>query len=135
MRFLLRLTIVLGAIVIFSGSLTSQARAQDFGTLFQKAEQLEKEGKKQDALNEYNSIVRNNQGKNAEVTAEALYRGGLYASGKFITTDSDRWQGEDLALRWWKQLEKEFPDSAAAKRLTAEGHLDRLKAEIDKRNS
>src|SRR5204863_1982246 len=85
MRFSLRwarMAIVLAAIVIFSGGICGSARAQEFDSLFAKARQLEKDGKKQEALREYDSVYRS-QGSNREGAAEALYQGGQFASERF----------------------------------------------------
>jgi YidC/Oxa1 family membrane protein insertase len=152
MRLLLRVAIALGAIVIFSGG--PAARAQDFGTLFQKADQLEKEGKYQDVLREYGEIVRNNQRTNPEAAAEALYRGGQFAQdpkrygltaeerkqGKTASPDMQR-QGEDAAVQMWKQLYDQFPNTKAFAKIDrpqpgqTRSLFDKLKDKIDRRNS
>jgi YidC/Oxa1 family membrane protein insertase len=141
MRRLFRLTIVLAAIVIFSGSFISAAQAQISDVPFQKAVQLEKEGKKSEALDEYSQIVRENRGKNSELVAEALYRGGLFARDRYGGTLSEKHQAEEVAWQMWKQLRDEYSDTEAYKKISEprsdapEGLLAALEQQIDRRNS
>lgn len=158
MPSLSKLAIVLGAIVIFTGCVVSDTRAQKppaqvrtgspanaapasaapaiDESVFAKAKQLEAEGKNQDALKEYSRIVHDNSRSNPELAAEALYRGGLYASSdRYSQLPSQREQGQDVAVQLWKQLVNEYPNTRAAQRLEKDGRLQAVQAQIIKRNS
>lgn len=140
MHFLFRLTIVLGAIVIFSDIPTS-AHAQEMEQVFARAIQLEKEGKKQEVLNAYETIFRNNR-NNPEIAAEALYRGGLYAAYRSGTTEDEKKHGKRMAVQhWWHQLLHDYPNTRAAAELTKptrdrpRGQLAAVEDELDRLNS
>jgi len=140
MHFLLRLAIVLGAIVIFSDIQTS-ALAQEMEQIFARAIQLEKEGKKQEVLNAYETIFRNNR-NNPEIAAEALFRGGLFAAYRFGTTEDEKKHGKRMAVQhWWHQLLHDYPNTKAAAQLTQptpempRGQLAAVENELDRLNS
>ncbi len=141
MRASFRLAIVLGAIVIFSGGTAATSSAQQFDTLFAKARQLEKDGKRREAVREYRQ-VSSDQHRDPEAAAEALYQAGLLASQGYGTTPELKEGGEAEAVEiWGKQLAIQFPNTKAFKELTGgspgspEDKLFVLQTEIDKRNS
>ncbi|MCC6730358.1 MAG: YidC/Oxa1 family membrane protein insertase [Chthonomonadales bacterium] len=150
MRRLFPLTIVLWAMVFFAVYGRPRAAAQGTPQTppgaagrpeapaapadpLARAHQLEQDGLYQDALNEYNRIVREQRKARPEVAAEALYSAGRYAATKPT--------GLDQAHQMWRQLRDEFPKTAAARRLTTptdnmpDGPMAGLEKRIDRRNS
>ena len=111
-------------------TITTQAR-------FAKAELLKKLKSQQEALDEYAQIVKENRGKDAEHAAEALYRGGLYASGPdFPGTITQKNHALDTAYQLWRQLRDEYPNTAAARKIAGpNGPMQDLMDRIDRRNS
>ncbi len=111
-------------------TITTQAR-------FAKAELLKKLRSQQEALNEYAQIVKENRGKDAQNAAEALYRGGLYASSPdFPGTITQKNHGLDTAYQLWRQLRDEYPDTPAARKIEGpNGPMQALMDRIDRRNS
>ncbi|MGC8667387.1 MAG: YidC/Oxa1 family membrane protein insertase [Chthonomonadales bacterium] len=108
--------------------------------IFAKALKLEQEGKKEQALTEWVSIARAHR-NDPELAAEALYQAGLYAWRRFGTSYADKIRGQDQAVQLWKELDLEYPDTQAYRKLTAPlpgfptGQLGQLEHEIDQRNS
>lgn len=112
--------------------------------LFQKAHEQEKAGLYKEAYQEYDKIVRANQRTNPEITALALYQGGLFTRDgvRYGGTDEGaKHDGQKLAVQMWKRLLQDFPDTASAKKLAPPGvpfldtDLGKLESEITKRNS
>lgn len=108
--------------------------------LFAKALKLEQEGKKEQALSEWVSVARAHR-NDPEVAAEALYQAGLYAWKRFGTSPAEKIRGQDQAVQLWKELDLEYPNTEAYRKLTAPlpgfptGKLGELEHEIDLRNS
>lgn len=108
--------------------------------IFAKALRLEQEGKKEQALTEWVSIARAHR-NDPEIAAEALYQAGLYAWQRFGTSPAEKVRGQDQAVQLWKELDLEYPDTQAYRKLTAPipgfptGQLGQLEHEIDLRNS
>src|SRR2546423_7896425 len=64
---------------------------------FEKAIQLEKDNRRDDAIAEYRKIANENRGKNNELAAEALYRLRLYRMERYPATTVERHKGQDDA--------------------------------------
>jgi len=111
-------------------TVTTQAR-------FAKADLLKKLKSQQEALNEYGEIVNENKGRDVENAAEALYRGGAYASGpEFPGTITQKNQALDTAYQLWRQLRDEYGATASARKIQGEtGPMQALMDRIDRRNS
>ncbi len=156
MHFRLRTAIALAAVVLFTVFLVPAIRAQDGAgqnppaeqsaqspeeRAFAKALQLERDNRRMEALNEYRDVSNRFRGKDSELAAEALYRGGIFAIERYGTTEVERRNGQDYALDMWRQLLRGFPDTRAAKNLTAPGpagepsRWEQLSNSILKRNS
>ncbi len=139
MRFSLRLAIVLGAIVIFSGCLTGCGPSTSPPFTFEEAQKREKAGRFHDAIATYDAVVKTNQQSNKDLAAEALYQAGLYANdpARYGTTPDLRREGQDITWQHWKQLRDEFPLQAAQKLALNQPNdkLAQLRDDIDKRNS
>lgn len=94
-----------------------------------------------DALGEYNRFFGDLRGKNPDLAAEALYEEGLYASQPHSTNPDDVRNDQDQAFRVWKQIGLDYPDTAAARKLSApsdgapQGAYVALERRLDKRNS
>jgi len=135
MRFRLNLAAaLLAAAVIWAGP----AAAQDADPLLQRPRQLEKEGRRQEALNAYHEIFRQHAGRDPEAAARALYEGGKYALERFPTNEVEKRQGQDTAAQWWKQVVLEYPGTQAARELGGlrdDGQFMKLAMEISRRNS
>ena len=156
MHFRLRTAIALAAVVLFSVFLIPALWAQDGAgqnppaeqtaqspeeRAFAKAVQLERDNRRMEALNEYREVSNRNRGRDSEIAGEALYRGGIYAIERYGTNELERRNGQDYALDMWRQLLRNFPDTRAAKKLTAQGpagepsRWEQLSSAILKRNS
>lgn len=136
-----RLAIVLGAIVIFSGSLGRIAAAQDYDALFAPAKKLETEGRRQEAHAAYRRVA-DEQSRNPEVASEALYQAGKFASERYGGTADEKRFGEEAAAREdWRRLVDDYPGTKAYLKLTGgqrggpRDELAALENRIDKRNS
>lgn len=114
MRFLSRPAIVLAAIVVLSFGLAGCGPQVAGPHTYERAKQLEKEGKPDQALQVYDAIVRDNQKTNPDKAAQALYDAGIFASdpNRFGKTKEDHERGLNQAWQHWKQLRDEFPDRA-----------------------
>lgn len=110
---------------------------------FRKATQLADEARRggivsakwQEALNEYSTVVRDNKGKNAEVSAEALLRSALLAReqgdlGK--ATGSTGWDTSHTLLR---QLRDDGEGTLARQRMEDTHLLETVEGLIDSRNA
>jgi YidC/Oxa1 family membrane protein insertase len=137
MRLLSRLAIVFAAVVIFSVSLTGCGPATTGPyTLEEAAKRASTPGKERDALLLYGQIVRENQRKDPNVAAKALYEGGLAATdpARFAKTEDLRNEGEDMAAQMWRQLRDEFPEQARQHLGPQSEKLTQLTDRIDLRN-
>jgi len=139
MRFPHRLTIVLAAIVIFSGCLAGCGPRVEGPYTFEEAQKREKAGRYTESIQIYGAIARENQANNKEKAAEALYQAGIYANDpvRYGTNTQLRHDGQDIAWQHWKQLRDEYPEQARTKLLLNQpgDKLDKLRDDIDKRNA
>ena len=143
MRLVTRLAIVLGAVVIFNGGNASSAFAQNMNALVKAS--AAKAADPQAALKEYDNVVKEYQKKDPATAAEALYQRGLYCSGQdschpYGKNDADKQAGEEQAILSWKQLNNDFSDTPAGKKISTPGSngesaMDELISRVDKRNS
>lgn len=113
------LAIVLAAIVIFGASISAGAQASKFDAAFAKAVKLANGKDREGALREYEAVFSANNNKDKQLAAEALLRRGEYAWHGLgpNATDEEKKRGLDEALRSWKQLRDNLPDTDAGKRL------------------
>jgi len=111
-------------------TITTEAR-------FRKAALLIRMKGSDEALNEFDAIVRDNRNKNMERAARALYEAGSYASStSYPGTQTQKLHALDKAYQLWRQLRDEYPATEAAKRIAGEnGPMAQLMDRIDKRNS
>jgi YidC/Oxa1 family membrane protein insertase len=139
MRFPFRLTIVLAAVVIFSVGIGGcRFGPQVPGPYtFEHALELEREGKKDQALQLYAEIVRQNQLSDPNKAADALYRAGDFARDpkRYGTTPTLAVHGQDTAAQMWRQLRDDFPKQAKEKLGPNFEKYKELAGTIDKRNS
>src|SRR2546423_9019697 len=141
MHLTFRRAIVIAAIVVFCGLL---AGCQMGPTVpgpydFAHADQLEKQGHYTEAVQVYQQIVHANQRTKPEVSADALYRLGVYTSdpNRYGKTPQLLTDGQNMAWATWKQLRDEYPEQA--QKLLHLGQpddkLEQIAATIDRRNS
>jgi YidC/Oxa1 family membrane protein insertase len=132
---------VLMAIGMLAASVTAGAQANKADAAFAPALKMERDGNHDGALQAYDRVFRDNNNKDKQLAAEALYRRGEYSWKRFGTTDAEKKRGLDDAFQSWKQLRDSLDKTDAGKRLTdptadyPQGPLVALEAAIDKRNS
>ncbi|HSV73169.1 MAG TPA: YidC/Oxa1 family membrane protein insertase [Chthonomonadales bacterium] len=135
---LIRLALLALALIAAGGV---PAGAQGAPDPFATALQLERDGRNHEALAEYRRVFSQNQRRDVELAAEALYRGGEYAWKRMATTEASKREGAVMAWQMWKQLRNELPDTVAARRLHeptatfAAGPMGALEDQIDRENS
>ena len=140
-RRLCRAAVAALVIAIALAGLSAPALGQAAPDPFAHAIQLEKDGKNHEALAEYRKVFSQNQRRDIELAAEALFRGGEYAWKRMATTEASKREGATMAWQMWKQLRDEMPDTAAARKLyqpTAvypRGPMAALEDQIDRANS
>ena len=120
MRYGLRLTIAIAAIVVFCGGCgPMKVPPRDNDLLFKQAWSLDDSGRPQEALEELKRIAQS-EASNPEAAAKALYQAGLLAAYRFGKSEEEKRKGRLEGAKLWEELAEKYPKTEAAKQILEE---------------